>query len=105
MLPVFLPYVALLNAAFSQDRDLVAPVDNCTLHNFDFVFFELSATRLALKNTFMLGALAATIGTMLALVDRLSHDAQRDPRPSRCSASSPPRRSRSPASCSASACS
>jgi iron(III) transport system permease protein len=32
------------------------------------VFFELSATQLALKNTFVLGTLAATIGTLLALV-------------------------------------
>ena len=42
--------------------------DNFTLHNIDFVFFELSATKLALKNTFLLGTLAATIGTVLALV-------------------------------------
>jgi len=32
------------------------------------VFFELSATKLAMKNTFLLGALAATCGTLLALV-------------------------------------
>ena len=42
--------------------------DNFTLHNINFVFFELSATKLALKNTFILGTLAATIGTILALV-------------------------------------
>jgi iron(III) transport system permease protein len=38
------------------------------LHNFDFVFFQLSATKLAVKNTFILGMLAATIGTILAVV-------------------------------------
>ena len=30
--------------------------DNFTLHNIHFVFFELSATKLAMKNTFLLGA-------------------------------------------------
>jgi iron(III) transport system permease protein len=39
-----------------------------TLHNFAFVFFELSATRLAMKNTFLLGGMAATTGTLMALV-------------------------------------
>src|SRR5205814_7017512 len=34
----------------------------------NFVLFDLSATKLALKNTFLLGALAATIGTVFALV-------------------------------------
>ena len=30
---------------------------NITLHNIEFVFFELSATKLALQNTFILGVL------------------------------------------------
>jgi iron(III) transport system permease protein len=34
----------------------------------EFVFFELSATKLAVKNTFLLGTLSATIGTVMALV-------------------------------------
>src|SRR6516164_9617923 len=55
MCPVFLPYGALLNATFSR----VAT---------SFVFFELSATQLAVKNTFVLGVASATIGTILALV-------------------------------------
>ena len=38
------------------------------MHNFNFVFFELSATKLALKNTFLLAVLAATVGSLLALV-------------------------------------
>ncbi|HYS47398.1 MAG TPA: ABC transporter permease subunit, partial [Xanthobacteraceae bacterium] len=42
--------------------------DTFTLHNIEFVFFEISATRLALKNTFLLGVSAATLGTILALV-------------------------------------
>jgi iron(III) transport system permease protein len=68
MMPVFLPYGALVNAAFSPIATTPLTFANATLHNFKFVFFELSATQLALKNTFVLGAMAATIGTLLALV-------------------------------------
>jgi iron(III) transport system permease protein len=66
--PVFLPYFALLNAAFSRVATQLVSLHNITLHNVQFVFFELSTTRLALKNTFILGALSATIGTVIALV-------------------------------------
>lgn len=37
-----------------------------TLQNIRFVFFEFSSTKLALKNTLVLGGLTATIGTILA---------------------------------------
>src|SRR5262249_7984008 len=66
--PVFLPYFALLNAAFSRVATQIVSFKNVTLHNIEFVFFELSATQLALKNTFILGVLSATIGTAIALV-------------------------------------
>src|SRR6266446_4383816 len=66
--PVFLPYGALFNAAFSRVASQFISFDNFTLHNFNFVFFELSATQLAVKNTVILGVLSATIGTLLALV-------------------------------------
>jgi iron(III) transport system permease protein len=66
--PVFLPYGALLNAAFSRVASQFVSFDNFTFHNVEFVFFELSATRLAVYNTFLLGTLAATIGTIMALV-------------------------------------
>lgn len=66
--PVFLPYFALVNAAFSRLASHIVTFDNFTLRNFAFVFFELSATRLAIRNTFILGTLAATLGTILALV-------------------------------------
>ena len=66
--PVFLPYAALINAAFSPIATQPLSPDSFTLHNIEFVFFELSATPLALKNTFLLGVLAATLGTLLALV-------------------------------------
>ncbi len=39
-----------------------------TLHNIEFVFFELSATRLAFENTLILCTSAATIGTVMAVV-------------------------------------
>jgi iron(III) transport system permease protein len=66
--PVFLPYGALFNAAFSKVASQVIWFDNFTLHNIHFVFFELSATSLALYNTFVLGITTATLGTVLALV-------------------------------------
>ena len=39
-----------------------------TLHNIHFVFFELSATKLAFRNTLVLGVLSATVGTLIAVV-------------------------------------
>jgi iron(III) transport system permease protein len=68
MMPVFLPYFALFNAAFSRVASQPIWFDNFTFKNIYFVFFELSATKPALKNTFILGTMAATIGTLLALV-------------------------------------
>src|SRR5437764_5369201 len=55
MCPVFLPYAALFNAAFSQVASQFISFSNFTLHNINFVFYELSATKLAVKNTFVLG--------------------------------------------------
>jgi iron(III) transport system permease protein len=43
-------------------------VQNFTLHNINFVLFELSAASLALKNTVILGTATATIGTAIAIV-------------------------------------
>jgi iron(III) transport system permease protein len=66
--PVFLPYFALLNAAFSRVASQIVSFDNITLQNIRFVFFDLSTTKLAIKNTVILGVFSATIGTILALV-------------------------------------
>src|SRR5665213_2604406 len=66
--PVFLPYLALLNAAFSPNATTLVTPATFTLHNIVFVFTELSSTQLALKNTVILGTSTATIGTILALV-------------------------------------
>src|SRR5215470_10576975 len=68
MCPVFLPYGALLNATFSHVATSFVWFNNFTLHNIHFVFFELSATKLAVKNTFLLGVASATIGTIMALI-------------------------------------
>jgi iron(III) transport system permease protein len=66
--PVFLPYGALLNAAFSPVASQFVTPATATLHNIWFAFFEVSATSLAFENTMILCTLAATIGTALALV-------------------------------------
>jgi iron(III) transport system permease protein len=66
--PVFLPYLALLNAAFSRVATSFVWFDTFTLRNTYLVLFELSQTGLVLKNTFILGIASATIGTLLALV-------------------------------------
>ena len=68
MLPVFLPYFALFNAAFSRIATTLVSPANFTFNNIYFTFFELSSTQVALKNTLILGSLAATFGTLLALV-------------------------------------
>jgi iron(III) transport system permease protein len=67
-LPVFLPYGALLKTAFVRVPSEPLSFANLTLHNVNFVFVEFSGTRLALGNTFLLGAMSATLGTLLALV-------------------------------------
>lgn len=66
--PVFLPYLALLNAAFSPNATTLVTPSTLTLHNIVFVFTELSSAQLAVKNTVILGVATATIGTILALV-------------------------------------
>jgi len=74
--PVFLPYFALLNASFSKVASHLVWFNNFTFQNVHFVFYELSATQLALRNTFILGVLAATAGTVLALVIAYVHTRQ-----------------------------
>ena len=68
MCPVFLPYFALLNASFSKLASHVVSLNNFTLKNVEFVFVELSETDVAIKNTFILGVLSATVGTVMAVV-------------------------------------
>jgi len=63
ILPLY--YLSLLVFFFGF---LFLTVQNFTLHNINFVLFELSAASLALKNTVILGTATATIGTAIALV-------------------------------------
>ena len=65
-LSVFLPYWILLKAALSKAWALPLTWDNFTLHNLSFTFFEYGDTQLAIYNTFKLGLITATIGTLLA---------------------------------------
>ena len=67
-LPVFLPYAALLKAAFTRLPSDPLTFETLTLKHLKFVFLEFSQTRLALQNTVILGIASATIGTVLALV-------------------------------------
>jgi iron(III) transport system permease protein len=63
---IFLPYGVLLRTAFV--RNWSAPMaGNLSLEHWRFVFLEFSQTRLALTNTFILGASAATAGTILVV--------------------------------------
>jgi iron(III) transport system permease protein len=66
--PIFLPYGALLNATFAPVATQFVTFKTATLHNLEFVLFELSATRLAVTNTIILGAATATLGTLMALI-------------------------------------
>src|SRR5712691_9455091 len=66
--PVFLPYGALLNAAFSPVASQFVTPATATLHNINFAFFEVSATSLAFKNTMILCTATAVIGTVIAVV-------------------------------------
>ena len=65
-LSVFLPYWILLKAALSQAWALPLTWDNFTLKNLNFAFFQYGDTQLAIYNTFKLGILTATVGTLLA---------------------------------------
>ncbi|MEO7010593.1 MAG: iron ABC transporter permease [Caldimonas sp.] len=67
-LTVLLPYAALLKTALTRNVSEPLTWATLTLHNFHFVFFEFSATRLAMWNTFLLGFTTATLGTAIALV-------------------------------------
>lgn len=65
-LSVFLPYWILLKAALSKAWALPLTWDNFTLNNLSFTFFEYGDTQLAIYNTFKLGLITATLGTVLA---------------------------------------
>lgn len=65
-LSIFLPYWILLKAALSKAWAMPLTWDNFTLNNLSFAFFQYDDTKLAIYNTFKLGILTATLGTLLA---------------------------------------
>lgn len=65
---IIFPYLALLKTALTHNISEPLSWSTLTFHNFEFVLFELSSTRLAIWNTFIVGILTATIGTGIALV-------------------------------------
>ncbi|MDB5946138.1 MAG: putative type Fe3+ transport system, permease component with duplicated domain, partial [Ramlibacter sp.] len=67
-LTVLLPYAALLKTSLTRNVSEPLTWATLTLHNFHFVFFEFSATQMAMWNTLVLGLLTATIGTAIALL-------------------------------------
>ena len=63
---ILLPYGVLLRTALVKNWS--APIaGNFSLEHWRFVFMEFSQTKVAFFNTFVLGASAATAGTLLAL--------------------------------------
>ncbi len=65
-LSVFLPYWILLKAALSKAWAMPLTWDNFTLQNLSFTFFQYGDTQRAIYNTFKLGLITATVGTLLA---------------------------------------
>jgi iron(III) transport system permease protein len=65
-LSVFLPYWILLKAALSKAWAVPLTWDNFSFGNFSFVLFQYSDTQGAIFNTFKLGILTATAGTLVA---------------------------------------
>ena len=70
---IVLPYGVLLRTAFVKNWS--APLaGNLSIEHWRFVFLEFSQTKMALMNTFTLGATAATAATILAVtVAYVSH--------------------------------
>lgn len=67
-LTIFLPYAAIVKTAFTNTVGDSLTLENLTLRHWNFVLFEFSATQLALRNTFFLGVVTATIVTGIALL-------------------------------------
>lgn len=67
-LTIILPYGAIFKTAFVNTASDPLTLETLTLRHWEFVLFNFSATQLALRNTFLLGVLTATIVTAIALV-------------------------------------
>ncbi len=104
-MPVFLPYFALFNAAFSPIATTLVTPANATLHNVYFTFLELSSTQTGAEEHDRPGSRLGDSGDHPRAGDRLCDWAAGHSWASRPRRFSPPRRSRYRASCSASVCS
>lgn len=67
-LTIFFPYAAIIKTAFTETVGDPINLSTLTLRHWRFVLFEFSATQLALRNTFLLGLLSATVVTAISLV-------------------------------------
>jgi iron(III) transport system permease protein len=67
-LTVFFPYAAIIKTSFTKAVGDSINFQTLTWAHWHFVLFEFSATQLALRNTFVLGLLSATVVTAMALV-------------------------------------
>jgi iron(III) transport system permease protein len=67
-LPLFLPYAALFNTAFSPVSSQFVTPSTFTLKNVFFTFGELSSTMPALVNTMELATMSATVCAVLSLL-------------------------------------
>lgn len=65
---ILFPYLALLKVALTHNISEPLSWNALTLHNFRFVLFDFSSTRLAIWNTLILGLATATLATGIALV-------------------------------------
>ena len=97
MMPVFLTYFALFNAAFSRVASQLIWSRQLHFQEHPFVFFELSATKPALKTQVHLER-CRTIGTLLALV--IAYLTRAKPSPASRARLPSPGPDRNPSSCS-----
>jgi iron(III) transport system permease protein len=65
---ILFPYAALLKTALTHNVSEALTWTTLTFHNFEFVLFDLSSTRLAIWNTLILGLMTATVATAMSLV-------------------------------------
>ena len=104
-MPLFLPYAALFNSAFSRVASKLVTFDTITLAQRALHLPRTQLDDAGAQEHLPAGDGLGDPGRAAGSADRLHRRPPRRARSPRCWASSPPRRSPSPASCWASACS
>ena len=66
-LTLFMPLLVLLMAAFSKSWVAALSLSNLTFHNFYYILFEHSTSQQALLTSVGIGAISATVASLLAL--------------------------------------